>query len=109
MSEVVLVGAEQVMFPKGIDKPCTAHVPVGPFGLLVLFTHGVGHRPDVGVVRRAPSPVDAIVVFGGMLTVFRQCCYESVQWHGHLTEVGHFGEPIVLFKVDVHGIVAAPG
>ena len=38
-----------------------------------------------------------------------QRLHESPQGSSEFTEVGHLGRPVVLLKVDVHGVVAAPG
>ena len=56
----------------------------------------------------APAAVNVIVVAGGVASVVGQCLHKVVEWQCHLGQIGRKGGPIVLFEVDVHGVVTAP-
>ena len=107
--QVVLVLCELIALPKGVHQPGTTQIPVRPLRTLVLLTHGVGHRPDVAVVARAPAFTYIIIVLGSILTVGSQTLDESIQRLSHLSHIGNESRPVVLFQIDVHGIVSTPG
>ncbi len=56
----------------------------------------------------APAAADAVIVAGGIVTVHGEVVHETEDGLAELTKITHLGGPIVLFKIDVHCVVAAP-
>ena len=103
-----LVAAEQVVLPDVGCHPAAAHGPVGPFRRIVAHADGVGHRPYVGVVSQTPSAVHTPVISCGVGAVFRHISSELKQRHVEFGQIGCLCTPVVLFEIDVCGVVAAP-
>ena len=53
--------------------------------------------------------MDAIIVFGRVLAVGSESLHKAVEGLCQLCHIGHEGRPVVLFEVDVYGVVASPG
>ena len=96
------------MLPDVGAQPGTAQVPVGPGGVSAAFSHGAGHGPDVAVVGLAPALLHPVIVPGGLCAVPGKVVQKAQQGSMHLRQGGAFRRPVVLFQVDVGGIVAAP-
>ena len=56
------------MFPDVGAHPSAAHVPVRPLRVARMQADGTRHRPDVGIVRKAPASVHAVIGFCRELT-----------------------------------------
>ena len=69
MAKVSVVTRKQIALPKRVHQPGAAQGPVGPFGLLTLLAHGIGHGPDVAVVSRTPALLHAPVVAGRVAAI----------------------------------------
>ena len=105
--KILSVKSIEIMFPEMCTEPCTSHRPVRPLRRFAFLTYGICHCPHIGIMgahpatgipvrpRRAPS-VDGKI------------SEETQQRPMHLTEIQHFGRPVVLLGIDVHGIVRAP-
>ena len=89
-------------------KPCASHGPVGPYRVATAETDRCGHGPDIGIMTHVPSIVHTIETFRRTFPISHGLAEETEQRHFQLTEIGDIRRPIVLFEIDIDGIVAAP-
>ena len=107
-AKIFCIAGIVVVIPKGFYEPGSTHRPVAPLWTLVSGSHRIAHRPGICIVSGAPSLIDAIEVLGIVSACHRHAFNQSVYWGHQFWEVGDFCRPVILFQVDVDGIVAAP-
>ena len=102
------VAGEEPMLPYVGREPCTSEWPVRPVRIAFAQTDRTCHGPYVRIVSQRPSLADSVIVLRGSLSGRRQVAYEAQKHLMHLGKSGRLGSPVILFKIDVCGIVRAP-
>ena len=99
----IFIRSEQVVLPQMLGQPCTSARPHTSRRKI----HHAADTPKVGVMVSHPAP--ATIHF----TRRFRSCHGQVFQHGeqrlvHLTQVSHFGQPVVHLGIDIDGIFAVP-
>ena len=85
------------------SQPTATHGP----STIESTVYRTGCTPNVCIVMSHPT-VGTIHLAGCLLSVNRQILYQLEQWLVSFCQVGHFGRPIVHFRIDVDGIFTVP-
>ena len=96
------------MLPEMGREPGSAHRPVGPLGVADAGPDGGRHGPDIAVVAGVPSLRDPVEVPGGGDAVDAEIPDKPEQDFVHLGKGRHLRGPVILLRIDVDGIIAAP-
>ena len=92
-----------------LAKPVAAHIPVGPYRVAIAhIAYRIGYAPDIGVVMRHPS-LGAIKFIRGIFSRHGKIADKIEQGLVHLRQIGQLRRPVIHLRVDIDGIVRAPG
>ena len=89
-------------------SPSSAHRPIRPARFPIpKIPHGICHRPNVRIVVAHPAR-HVVKSLRRHATRLFKVLEKTQKRLMHLGEVGVFGQPVILLRIDVHRIITTP-